>query len=173
MGDSRDDFQNWCNLWQQAQDAGIFPGEEKLQPSNDLDDEYYNEEDPMDQYYSNLDRMAEEEYDGGLLQETRKAANPIRPDSVGKDQDFPVASWTDERAIAAVTNLKRELYEIECRLNEKAAGGKKWQTKPVKMDEGSKKLWQQIESIRRKIDTLSDNLGLKDEPEGSFWPVKD
>lgn len=166
MHDHRDEFDNWVNLWDKAQQENIFPDEPKLQPAPESDDDNYFEEDPYDQYYSNLDRMAEEEE---ILHEG-KTSNPVYPDSVGKDQDFPTAAWGDTKALQEVMDLKKQLYEVECKLNTQDAGGKKWQLKPHVVND--KKLWTQLESIRKRIDTLSDSLGLKDEPDASLWKFK-
>lgn len=160
--DHREEFEDWVNMWDQAQKDNIFPEDPKLAPGRDSDDDYF-EEDPYDQYCSNLDRMAEE--DEAVLHEG-KTPNPVYPDSVGKDQDFPQASWTNTKAIKEVLDLKKQLYEVECKMNSQDAGGKKWQLKPLQTND--KKLWNQIESIRKRIDTLSDTLGI-DDSDGPLW----
>jgi hypothetical protein len=151
-------------MWDKAQQDDIFPEPTKAQPSP-VEEEF--DDDPYSQYYSNIDRMSEE--DDSLLHEG-KTPNPVFPDSVGKDQNFPMAPWTNTKALQEVMDLKKELYDVECKLNTQDAGGKKWSLKPVKTND--KQLWNKIESIRKRIDVLSDSLGLEDEPDASMWTVK-
>lgn len=148
----KDEFSDWCDLWDQACEKGIFPEQPKLDPLPEFDN-------LSDDYYNNIDRMADE--DDGFFSES-KEPNSIMPDSRGKDSCVHDAPWVDEPTIEAVADLKRQLYEIECELIAKDAGGSKWQHKAKTFTVGEQKLVKKLTSIQEKIDKLSDNLGLKE-----------
>lgn len=155
LHEHKDEFSDWCDLWDQACEKGIFPERPKLDPLPEADFDYG---DPSEDYYNNIDRMADED---GLLSESNKdGPNPVMPDSKSKDQSGIATPWVDELTIEAVADLKRQLYDIECKLLAKEAGGSKWQQKPVVMED--KALMKQINSIKGKIDKMSNNLGLKE-----------
>ena len=143
--DYRDELEQWMDLWNQAEKNDLIPKESKLTPQA---------ADLSDYYYDNLDRMAEEE---GMLQESEDVVNPIMTGSKGKDSD-PEVPWIDNDSIEEVAELKRQLYEIECQLITKEAGGKKWNEKPILAK--NEAISDKIESIKKKIDKLSDKLGL-------------
>lgn len=178
MSYNNDDFENWVDLWDQACKNKIFPTQHKEDEradyiaqrlGHDTPDEVERTGDP---YFDYLDSTLEDE---GLLQESKTpkkvSANPIYPDSVGKDSDHPAAVWVSEKIVEEIVDLKKKLYEIECKMNAEEAGGKKWTEKVYDSDD--KKLMTQIDSVRKKIDSLSNLLGLKDEPTSSTWAVKD
>ncbi len=152
LDQQKDDFSNWCDLWDQACQKGIFPEQPKLDP---LPESEYDYADPSEDYYNNIDRMADEE---GILHESSDdSPNPIMPDTKGKDSKKQTP-WVDQSSIEEVADLKRQLYEIECQLIAKEAGGKKWNPKPVMAE--NKALSKKITTIKEKIDRLSDKLGL-------------
>lgn len=167
--DHKEDFLGYLDLWDQACEKKIFPETPKLDPMPESDDF----DDAAEDYYHNIDREAEEE---GLLQENSSddSANPIFPDSVGKDSLIPPrTSWVDEKAIETLASLKRKLYDIECKLNAKDAGGSKWNNehnKPFETNDSA--LWKQIHSLQAKVDKLSNNLGFKDDPSASLYRTK-
>ena len=150
--DHREEFSDWVDLWDQACQQNLFPEQPKLNPLPESDYEY---DDPTEDYYNNIDRMADE--DGILHESSDDTPNPIMPDSRGRDTKTRTP-WVDETTIEAVADLKRQLYEIECQLIAKEAGGKKWNQKPVMAE--NKTLSKKISTIKEKIDRLSDKLGL-------------
>ena len=166
--DQKDDFDAWCDLWDQACKKNIFPESPKLQPRIESDDD-----DVVGDYYGNIDRQASEE---GMLHEgsSSDSANPIFPDSVGKDSNFDrLTTWVDEKPIEAVADLKRKLCDIECKLNAKDAGGTKWNNEHNKAYEtNDKAIWKQISTLKEKIDQLSNNLGFRDDPSTSLYRTK-
>lgn len=164
--DHRDEFQNWCDMWDDAQAAGIFPDLPPVQPVSSFGIDDPDADSAAADYYNNLDYEASEV----LHERTGYSPNPVYPDSVGKDQDFPTTPWNDNRAIETVAAIKRKLYDIECRLNDQDAGGKRWQEGPVKIND--KRVWTQIESLKRRLDVLSDALGLQNEPPQSMWKTR-
>lgn len=165
--DHKEDFQNWCDLWDQACEKNIFPETPKLDP---LPDEY--EDDPAGDYYHNIDRQASEDDILYEADESRDSdsANPIYPDTVGKDSCVHKTPWVDEEAIEEIADLKKKLYDIECKLNAKDAGGSKWSEKPVKVNDGA--IWKQIDTLKERIDKLSNGLGLKEEPKTALYRTK-
>ncbi len=177
MGDSREDFNDYCNLWDQALSDGIFndtPKDEKPAPQSVLgfgtsgfedhqeDDGFVDEElireRAGDPYFDYVNSLLHE----GKLSPTPKTPNPTRLDTVGKDQDSPKAAWLNNKVLDEVVKLKQKLYEVECKLNLADAGGKKWSDKPRLQPSGKN---MQLEEIRKKLDKLSNSLGLKDEPQ--------
>jgi hypothetical protein len=186
MGKKRDhteDFRDFCDLWSKACDDGIFDDAPSLPPPqlgnglaakmgiyDDIEEgEEYDDEEAA--YYS---RMAGTETEEDLLQEaeekrSKKTPNPIYPDSAGPDMSRPRPVWIEMDAFEKLDELKRKLYDIECKLGEEDAGGKKWNEKVH--EQGGKKLLTQIESLKKQIDDLSDTLGLEDEPDQSMWKV--
>jgi hypothetical protein len=167
--DQKDDFEALCDLWDQAQKKKIFPDPPKLAPRIESDDF----DDAVGDYYHNIDREAAED---GMLHENSSSdsANPIFPDSVDKDSNFDrLTTWVDEKPIEAVADLKRKLYDIECKLNSKDAGGTKWNNESNKAYEvNDSALWNQISTLRKKIDQLSNNLGFRDDPSTSLYRTK-
>lgn len=173
-----DDLNDFCNLWDKACQSGIFDEEEVERPPLQLgdglaaklglnldDEDEYEEETGDDPYYGYNE-------DESLLQETAKkrTPNPIYPASSGKDQNQPKPTWVDNKMFERVEDLKRRLYNIECKLGEQDAGGKRWTERAIQSPAGQK-LISQIESLRTQIDELSDMLGIEDEPEQSMWAV--
>lgn len=191
MGDTRDDFdtfQDLCDLWDQASRSDEFkkaaaPKPQTSQvPSGFLNvaDDFSSEDIPEDDPYWDYHSVSTEE---GLLSESKlrklseekkpePAANPIWPDTIGKDQDFPNPVWNTTDAFKTIEELKKRLYDAECKAGDKDAGGKKWHSEPVTTED--KSLWSEIESIRKQIDELSDTLGLKDDPnsKATTWSFK-
>jgi hypothetical protein len=172
--DHRDEFDNWCNLWDKAQQDGVFPVEEE-KPEAELPAFLREPEVESDPYYDYLDSDME-----GLIQEStqkssksKKSANPIYPDSVGKDQE-PSNPWLRNNLFERVSELKQRLYDIECKFNTESAGGKKWVEKAEFNNfRENKKLLTQIDSLRKQIDDLSDTLGIQDEPPQSMRKIQD
>jgi hypothetical protein len=186
MGKKRDhteDFRDFCDLWSKACEDGIFDDAPALPPPqlgdglaakmgiyDDLEEDQ-EEPDGDEAYYS---YMAGTETEDDLLQEETKRSkkvtpNPIYPDSAGADMSRPRPVWVEMDAFEKIDELKRKLYDIECKLGEDDAGGKKWNEKVHQP--GGKKLLTQIESLKKQIDDLSDSLGLEDEPDQSMWQV--
>lgn len=159
--DHKEDFLNYLDLWDKACDKNIFPKQPKLDPLPESDHDY---DDPAEDYYNNIDR---EMSDDGLLSED--SANPVFPDSVGKDCS-PHTPWVDEKAIEEIADLKSKLYDIECKLNSKDAGGEKWNKKAVEVND--KAIWKQIKDLQKRIDKLSNSFGLKEEPRASLYRTR-
>ena len=79
--------------------------------------------------------------------------------------------WVDEKLLGEVEGLKRRLYDIECKVNAKDAGGKTWVTKARLSEDKSQR--GQLDRLRQRIDRISNSLGIKDEPKRSVWAVED
>lgn len=183
MDDSRQNFEDYCKLWDKACEDGVFAGVEAPPPThtsylglgtsgpNPDHADLYPEEDVFLDEKLIQERAGDPYFDYlKVLLAEGKSANPIYPDSVGKDQDAPKPAWVDEKVFEEVEKLKKQLYDLEVKLNTEEAGGKKWVEKCHHPE--TKKVWTQIESMRKRIDTLSNNLGLKDEPSQSTWKTK-
>ena len=165
--EQQDDFAVWCDMWDKACKKKIFPETPKLDPMPESDEDF---DSTTDDYYHNIDREASEE---GLLQEAKDnvSSNPVYPDSIRKDSRVSnKTSWVDEKPIEALADMKRKLYDVECKLNAKDAGGSKWHDKPVEVND--KALWEQIRTLKKRIDQLSDSLGFKDDPRVSLYKTR-
>ena len=197
MGDSREDFNDYCDMWDKACSDGIFDDAPSAPPTpttflglgggfesdgfEDQEPDFVDEEliheragDPYFDYVQSMineNKKAPTKKSVKKVTENKKSPNPIYPDSIGKDQSSPKAAWLNNKVLEEVVKLKQQLYNLECKINTTEGGGKKWSEKAKSQPEGTK-LWTQIESLRKKIDILSDSLGLKDESEQSTWNVK-
>lgn len=186
--DPRDQFDQWCDLWDQAQEDGVFPetetpptaanqipdydyGLDEPESEPPLSQDDFESGDPNQDAYWNY--VNSEEVQEQLFHEQSKqyTPNPIYPDSVGKDQEVPMPVWVDEKLLGEVEGLKRRLYDIECKVNAKDAGGKTWVTKARLSEDKSQR--GQLDRLRQRIDRISNSLGIKDEPKRSVWAVED
>lgn len=152
-----DDFAQWVDMWDQAQKTNDFKKETGVSvPASQRGFDSNNT--PQDFYWNNLgeDEMLTEE----------KSPNPVYPDSVGKDQDQPKAAWVKEDLVEEISDLKRKLYDIEVELNKADGGGGKW---VEKCHETTDKYSSEINSLKEKIDNLSNKLGLDSETPFSQW----
>lgn len=151
----QNEFENWCDLWNAAKDSDEFKTTDKLE-KQEFNHDISNEK-AQDDYWNNLEELLTEE----------KSANPIYPDSVGKDQDNPKPSWVKEDFLEEISNLKQKLYDIELELGKEDAGGGKWVEKCHHPKDES--LLSKIEKLKNEIDTLSNKLGKEDEVSVSQW----
>lgn len=160
---NQDQFDNWCDLWDQAKKSDAFKKEEGgmwIPPSQKGVD--FNQS-PQDFYWNNLEGAEQQ-----VLNEN-KTSNPIYPDSVGKDQDQPKPAWVKEDLLKDIADMKRKLYDLEVKLNKKDGGDGDWVEKCHHPDDS--KLWSQIQDLKKKIDEMSNKLGVEDEPSVSKWEV--
>ncbi len=156
--DPRAELDYWTDIWSDMEQEHIHPPVEKVtkqmspfaahmlgDPTDDADDS------SQDSYDNGYDELFQEE----------NVANPIFPDSVGPDNQGPKPVWVNEKLLDEVKSLKDRLFKVE---NEMArlGQGKKFSEKVV-VDDG-KKLMDVIESIRKQIDKVSSQIGIKDEP---------
>lgn len=146
---------DWMGIWDKAVSDGVFGSEEKEQQVDQLDSDIGY--DPVTCSMAGLDPV--------LLQESqRNIANPVYPDSVGKDQDLPKPAWVNEDIIKELEELKEKLFKLE---NKFAISSGDF----IKQSPEDKKAMSQIQSIRKQIDQVSNSLGIEDE--SSPWTVED
>lgn len=164
MGDFMSDIEMWADMWDEVQEDEEFneptPYNQMASPIDDEDQSLYARMMGMD--------TGDEEV---LLQETtkRKSPNPVYPDSIGEDGRKPNPAWVDENVMKEIQGLKDKLFKLE----NKAAqmGTKKKVAQPVVEMKFGEKISSEIQQLRKRIDRISDNLGIKDEP--SPWEIKD
>lgn len=152
------DFAQWVDMWDQALKSTDFkknggvsvPASQKGIDSNST---------PQDFYWNHLN-------DEEMLTE-EKSSNPVYPDSTGKDQDKPKPAWVKEDLVEEISDLKLKLYDIEVELNKSDSGDGKWSEKCHETT--SDKYMTQIQSLKDKIDSLSNKLGLDEETPCSQW----
>lgn len=158
---NQDQFDNWCDLWDQAQQSDAFQKESGMQlPSSQRGVD--SNATPQDFYWNNLEGAEE----SALLTED-KTSNPVYPDSVGKDQDQPKPAWVKEDLLEDIADMKRKLYDLEVKLGESDGGNGEWVEKCHHPDNG--KLESQIKDLKKKIDEMSNKLGSDEEPAVSKW----
>lgn len=156
--DFRSELEMWCDLWDDAQEEGVHPPVPQAKPT-DLGD--FQGDSAQDDYFDYLD------LESGLIQE-EKVQNPIYPDTAGPDSDKgPV--WVKEDFLKEVESLKNKLFSVENKMAQ-LGGDKKWSEKAQNMQSSSDKLMSEIKSLRKRLDHVSSQLGIKDEP--SPWEIK-
>lgn len=180
--DARDQFQDYCDMWNDACESGLFDDAEDESPQKSIlgfgtsprqpleeDEDVESDFEHDDPYHNYLPTVLDEE-DESLLQE-EETPNPVYPASTGADSAQPKPVWVGMNpAFQKLVELKQKLYDIECKLAEVHGGGKKWVEKCHHPDD--KKLLAQLESLRRQADTLSNQLGLEDEPKDSMYKTR-
>lgn len=153
---TKQDIDDWANMWDEMQEKGIHPEIEKPKPSTAFSSDFFDDN-PSDFYYGYLDGQDD------LLSEesTVVTQNPVRMDTIGPDNEQPDPAWVKEDFVEEITKMKDKLFKVENELA-KMGQGKKHSEKPVNDD--GKKLFSQIESLRKDIEKLSSKLGIADEP---------
>jgi len=159
MDDFRADLDMYQAMWDEMEE-----GESQsptMQPQVDPGDSHT----AQDTYYDFLD--AEHGADPGLIQED-KTSNPVYPDSQGPDHTTTDAVWVTEDIVKEIEELKDKMFKLENEMAKQMGGGEKWVEKAHDPDHG--KAMSEIESLKKRIEKVSNNLGVKDEP--SPWEVK-
>jgi len=158
----KEQFDKWCNDWEEALKTKDFQTPEFTPAFSEDDYVPTGHTTAQDDYWNHVEQE--------ILHEV-KTPNPIRPDTAGKDQDQPKPVWVNEKFIEEITELKSRLYKLEVKMNKKDAG--KWTEKAQTTNGSSGKLLKELESMRKKIDELSNNLGTKEEPDASQWNAQE
>ena len=183
MHDNREQFDKWTDMWAKSQEEGIFDdaphlptptqqtadvsyfGPVNTHPTgeiNDVDSTYWNQvhvaamqgdlaPDPIENAESVISESKRgKNIPGDKVSNQTTGENPIRASSVGKDQELePRAlgvTFTPEE-IEELADLKKRLHELQDKMNTADGQGKR-----------SKKFESQIQSVKDKIDDLSDSL---------------
>jgi len=158
--DFRSELEMWTDLWNDAQEQGVHPEIPKPK-SKDVG---FSGNTAQDHYFDYLD--SEEEIE--VLQE-ENIPNPVYPDSVGPDSARPPA-WAKEDLLKEIQTLKDKLFKAENKLARLGVGKKLSETPVSQMKSTDNDVMSQIESLRKKIEKVSNHLGLEDEP--SPWQIK-
>jgi hypothetical protein len=88
---------------------------------------------------------------GDVAQAILQTPNPIRAHTVGKDQALepgPLGLTFSEKDIEALSEMKIQLHDLECKLNEFEGLGK-----------NGSKFEKEIKTLKEKIDDLSNSMG--------------
>jgi len=75
------------------------------------------------------------------------SANPVYPNTVGKDQDIVAPKWSDSKELTKLITLKSDLQTLESKLNALDTNEK-----------NGKSVQSQIDSMKKEIDRLSNLL---------------
>lgn len=161
MDDIRSDLDYWQAMWDEMESGDIHPIPERPNPQVDPGVSTT----AQDTYYDFLD--AEHGTEPGLIQEDT-TPNPVYPDSVGPDHTTTASVWVTEEIVKEIEDLKDKLFKVENQMAKQMGGGDKWVTKAH--DPKHDKLMSEIQSIKKRIEKVSSNLGVKDEP--SPWVTK-
>ncbi len=92
-------------------------------------------------------------YVADVAQSMLDSPNPVHPSSVGKDQELTVTpNWgtvEDDSvdSLVEIEKLKKNLYDLECKLSG-----------PDGLKESAPKIDKQLETMKKKIDDLSNRL---------------
>lgn len=156
--DYRSEIEHWAGMWDDMQKSNIHPAIEKPQPSP------YSAGDTAQDHYFDL---FDDEHAETMLQE-EKVPNPVYPDSAGVDNQHPKPAWVREDFLKEVETLKNRLFRLENQMA-RLGQGKKFDEKKVH-GMFDKSMFAEIRSLRTRIDKVSSQLGIKDEP--SPWQVK-
>jgi hypothetical protein len=153
--DYKQEIDDWANMWDEMQDDGIHPAIEKPKPSAFASQVLGDA--PADSYYDYLDGQED------LLSEEEivTTQNPVRMDTVGADNKQPEPAWVREDLLDEIQKMKDRLFQMENELA-RMGQGKKHSEKPVETDD--KKSMSKLESLRKQIDKLSDELGIENDP---------
>lgn len=162
--DFRSELEMWTDLWDDAQEQGVHPEVPKPK-SKDVG---FSGNTAQDNYYDYLDSDVEDEFQDEVLQE-EKIPNPVYPDSAGADSDKKPA-WVKEDLLKDIQTLKDKLFKAENKLAKLGSGNKLSETPLSQMKSADNDVMSQIESLRKKIEKVSDHLGIEDEP--SPWQIK-
>lgn len=160
MHDYRSDIDMWADMWDEMQkDPVTNPPIQKPQPSPFAKEVLGTK--AQDTYYDYFDSE-------DLLQEDTRTPNPVYPDSVGPDNEDPQAVWVNESLLKEIESLKNRLFKLENKMARLGQGSKLAEKKTHGMFD--KSMFSEIKALRSRIDRVSSQLGIKDEP--SPWKIK-
>lgn len=171
MGNTYDDLNNYKDKWEAALKDGFLEKSPHLPepkssadffgqwdgsegddvPLNECDAKYWQEVYKRSSHQGECPDLTEEvkatkEQIKKHVERAANSANPVYPDSVGKDQGPVVTkNWTDGKELRELADLKMKLEKLESELNAQEGMGKKG-------NQGK------IDAIRKQIDELSDSL---------------
>lgn len=146
------DIEQWRDMWDELSGEFIDTTPPEPYHMDNLDHSDYGDS-PQDTYWDYQDEQ--------LIQESksRKSPNPIYPDTVGPDHELD-AAWVNEELLSEIESLKIKLHELEDKLARKMGGDHKWVEGSHKPD--LSKVQKEIDSIKKKINNVSDTLGIED-----------
>lgn len=152
------EIDDWADMWDEMQSKEMHP---KIQPTEmspfaaDLLGDF--DEGPTDGGEANesepeiIQEIAEEE----------SVPNPVRVDTAGQDQQQPEPVWVSEKLLPEIEELKNKLFKLENDLA-RMGQGEEVVLNPIEND--GKDLMEKIETIRKNIEAVSSQLGIKNEP---------
>lgn len=170
MDKQKDEFDDFVSKWEQALEKGIFDKPELpgVTPQTSTGSFFgftqTNNTDSVaqtDQEYWNAINLAANDHDPKIITEVISEAeehkstpsNPVAKDSIGCDQKMSPQSLGmtySEEELEKLTELKKELYDLESKLMTSLGFGD---------DKNQKKIESKIESVKKEIHKLSDEMG--------------
>lgn len=158
--DFRTDLDGWIDMWVEMQ-----PEIEAQEPAIQQEETpFVGGDSTQDAYYDYLDsEELFQEQATSKPRKTQRTPNPVYPDSTGPDYQDPKSVWVSEELLKTVEGLKQRLFKVENYMA-RMGQGKKFSEKAVVDDGTGGKLVAEIKSLRAKIEQVSSQLGIKDEP---------
>lgn len=154
-----DELKQYLDMWDNAQTTGEFDIKKEVIPDDPTDSGECD-----DFYWKNME----------LIHEVKgKTPNPVYPDSLDKDYKRPKTKKSTA-ALKKIDKLKRKLYELECDLLGKEAGGNKWVVEPKELfDDQENGNLDKITKLKDELNILSNELGFGDETAQSVYDYTD
>jgi len=170
MADTTDiELQKWIDKWDACNQGTDFP----KAPEIKVPDKISEDEDP---YWKELYASMERQKNPDILNEDKATPNPVKvpdnydrdlypnpivPDTYGKDQDQPKPQWIVNDQFKELDDMKRRLYDLEVKLNAKDG---KWSETPINTQPTEDSaIFQEIQSLKKKLDAMSSHYGLDGE----------
>lgn len=147
---SDDSLRDYMDRWDKACKNNVIPPtSKKLEKPVSM----YDDDSPQSLYWNQL---YSEMTNRGTDDEWRP--NPVTAYSLGKDQDHPKPQWVDNNIISELDEMKRKLYDLECKfLGKEQVNGDKAIEDPVEQASGVP-FSKEIESLKKKLDDLSSKM---------------
>lgn len=168
IGNQKDEFDDFVSKWEKAQEDGVFKSTElpnvnpqtstgsffgftQTNPSDEVnktDNEYWNAINLAASDFLPVDGMINE-----ALVHKDIPSNPVAKDSVGCDQSRTpqsLGATYSEEDLKKLEELKKELFGLENKLMTSMGFGD---------DKNQKKIQTQIESVKKEIHKVSDDMG--------------
>lgn len=153
------EIDDWADMWDEMQSKEMHP---KIQPTemSPFAADLLGDFDEPPQGDTESDESSTPEMFQEIVEE-ESVPNPVRVDTVGQDQQKPEPVWVSEKLLPEIEELKNKLFKLENDLA-RMGQGEEFVLNPVKDD--GKDLMEKIETIRKNIEEVSSQLGIKNEP---------
>lgn len=165
MENQKDELDHFASMWDAAMEKGLFPKIETPKVNqNTSQDSFFGlvnthpseEISDTDKQYWNAINSAYDDVPSGVINESEHKSlpsNPIQKDTLGNDKELDyqqLGKTYSEEELNELSELKNKLYSLESKLMSALGFGD---------FKNEKKLQEQIKSVKKEIDDLSDSMG--------------